>query len=105
LGDVQSKLNSPNLGNTKGALDSYQKALEIRKALFNANPNDLPAGLALAVAYHRVGDMLSKTNNTKGAFDSHRQALDLVEKLANHDERKTRSALAYSYLMMGRAQL
>jgi eukaryotic-like serine/threonine-protein kinase len=105
LGDVQSKLNAPNLGDTKGALDSYQKALEIRKALFTANPNELPTGLALALAYDRVGDVLSKTNNTKGALDNHRQALDLVEQLATRDPRQTRSALGYSHLMVGRAQL
>ena len=105
LGDVQSRLNSPNLGDTKGAFASYQKALEIRKALLSLSPNDVPAGLALALAYDRVGDVLSKTNNAEGALDSHRKALELVQNLATRDQMQTRNALGYSYLMVGRARL
>ena len=105
LGDVQSRLNGPNIGDTKGALASYLKALEIRKAIFAANPNDLSSGLALALAYDRVGDMLSKTNNAEGALDSRKKSLELVEKLSADDQAQTRSALAYSYVMVGRAHL
>src|SRR5262249_53100460 len=49
LGDIQAKLNSPTLGGTKGALGTYDKALQIRKTLYSANSNDLPTGLALAL--------------------------------------------------------
>jgi tetratricopeptide (TPR) repeat protein len=105
LGDVQSKLNGPNLGDTKGALDSYRKALEIRNPLFTANPNDLLTGLALAMAYDRVGDMLSKTNDAGGALNSHRKSLELTKKLAAANQPQARGALGYSYLMVGRAEL
>ena len=105
LGDVQSRLNGPNIGDTKGALESYLKALEIRKAIFAANPKDLSSGLALALAYDRVGEMLSKTNNAAGALDSHNKSLELVENLSADNRSQTRSALAYSYLMVGRAHL
>src|ERR1051326_162634 len=105
LGDVQSRLNGPNVGDTKGALESYLKALEIRKAISAANPNDLSSGLALALAYDRVGDMLSKTNNARGALESHNKSLELVQKLSAGNDPKTRAALAYSYLMVGRAHL
>ena len=105
LGDVQSRLNSPNLGDTRGAMDSYQKSLKIRKLLFADNPNDSQLGLELALAYNRMGDMLSKTSNAQGALDNYRQALELAEKIAAHDPAQARGALGYSYLMVGRALL
>lgn len=105
LGDVQSRLNGPNLGDTKGALQSYQKALEIRKAIFAANPKEVSNRLALALAYDRIGEMMSKTNNARAALDSHRQSLELAQKLPNNDQSAVRSVLAYSHVMVGRAHL
>ena len=105
LGDVQSKLNGPNLGETKGALDSYRKALEIRQALYAASPRDVPTGLDLALALNRVGDILSKTNEAKGSLDYYRKSLELTERLASNKDPKARSALGYSYLLVARAQL
>ncbi len=104
LGDVQSRLHGPNLGDTAGAEASYAKALNILERLHRAAPSDPQLSGELSTSYSRVGDTLSKTNNTTSALEHYGKALQLIEEARTDDPTRQRS-LGYSYLMMGRAQL
>lgn len=107
LGDVQSGLHRSNQGNTKGALESYQKALTIRQALFAADENNLQARLDLSLSYSRTGDVLSKTNDAKGALANYRTSLRLLQDALGMHPRdaRTRAATGLGYVTLGRALL
>jgi eukaryotic-like serine/threonine-protein kinase len=55
VGLVQGHYRQDNLGDLKGSLDSYEKALEIRKQV-DAKSRDWPDRLALAEAYRLVAE-------------------------------------------------
>jgi tetratricopeptide (TPR) repeat protein len=83
VGDVQSQLHHANIGDSQGALKSYQKSLALREAIVAADPKNSEANLDLAVSYNRVGDILTKTGDTGAALESYRKALNVFERLRN----------------------
>src|SRR5437660_2246827 len=105
VGDVQSRLNRSNVGDTSGAFNSYRKSLAIREELFASDPGNLQSRLDLSVSYARMGDILSKSNNALGALANYRKALQLIEDVAanNPKNNEVRRALGYCYLMVARA--
>ena len=109
LGDVQSKLNDANIGDTSSALDSYQRALELRQALLSDPPrtpdNRAMLRRELAANYQRVGDMLSKTGHTAAALDDYRRCLPLLEPAGGDGgaDAAAISQLADSRICVGRA--
>jgi eukaryotic-like serine/threonine-protein kinase len=79
IGDVQGNQISANLGDSAGSLKSYQKALEIRKAIFAANPSNVSDALNLAESQRLVASALLLNNETAEAFKYSRQATDIAE--------------------------
>ncbi len=81
VGDVQGGVGQGNLGDTRGALASYRKALALREAL--AERPDVRAAdrQALAEALERMSDALSRTGDSAGALSTARRAVKLSEKL------------------------
>ncbi len=53
LADVQGQL-----GNTAAALQAYEQAMEIRKKLVQADPDNTTAQRDLSVSYNKLGDVL-----------------------------------------------
>jgi len=107
LGDVQGSPASANLGDTAGALRSYDKALAIFKPLAAAGPhNDAEASRDLAGLYTTLAALRWWTGDTAQSLDYYRQALALREAMAAADPTHTddRRELAKSCVLMGETQ-
>lgn len=81
IGDVQGNSNMANLGDTAGALLSYQKSLAMRRSLVNAEPANKELQLELVESYERIGDVLRVTGEVHKADESYQLAIALLEKL------------------------
>lgn len=85
VGDVQGQSYNANLGDTRGALTSYRKALAIRQTLAEVDPGNAANRLELAKSHSKVGDMLAKIGNLSDASASFQQARLLSERLVAQD--------------------
>ena len=82
VGEVQGDPMFPNLGDSKGALDSSRKALAILENLSRAEPENQQVRLALASTHQLISDVLGFSGDTAGAVEHSGRALDLYESLA-----------------------
>jgi tetratricopeptide (TPR) repeat protein/predicted Ser/Thr protein kinase len=82
VGKVQGNPLFPNLGDTRGALASYRKSLEIRKAVADGAPANHQLQLELAAAHGQFGEMLLSTGDTGGGIAESGKALSIYEALA-----------------------
>ncbi|HEY7096979.1 MAG TPA: protein kinase [Terriglobales bacterium] len=82
VGDVQGLETRSNLGDTAGALSSFQKSLAIRKQLLAQNPSDPQSKSDLAEAYDKLGNILGQMGHKDQALSSLGQALEIRKKLA-----------------------
>jgi eukaryotic-like serine/threonine-protein kinase len=83
IGDVQGDVYTANLGDSAGSLASYQKALEIRKAIFAANPTNVTDAINLAQSLHGVADSLLLKGETDQAWKYSHQSVEITEPLVN----------------------
>ncbi len=79
VGDIQGRPGFANLGDKAGALQSYQKALEIRRALAAADPGNQELKRELGQIHERLGDAYRMTGNTDGALQNYQRALEIRE--------------------------
>jgi tetratricopeptide (TPR) repeat protein len=82
LGDVQGNPYQPNLGDTVGALASYQKALAIAEPLARSDAGNRRAARALALVHQNISDVLLLSDRNREAVDHARQAIAAFRKLA-----------------------
>jgi serine/threonine protein kinase len=82
VGEVQGDPMFPNLGDSKGALESFRKALAILETLSVAEPENQQVSLALASTNQQISDVLSFAGDTAGAIEHSGQALKIYEDLA-----------------------
>jgi non-specific serine/threonine protein kinase/serine/threonine-protein kinase len=82
VGEVQGDPMFPNLGDSKGALESFRKALAILETLSVAEPENQQVSLALASTNQQISDVLSFSGDTAGAIEHSGQALKIYEGLA-----------------------
>jgi serine/threonine protein kinase len=101
VGDVQGKPQSANLGDSRGALESYQKAHAIRKAL--ATAGSVTDQVRYAVNSRTLGYLQLNGGNASAAVQSIRKALAVTQASSqtdpsNHDVLKE---LASDYQALG----
>jgi eukaryotic-like serine/threonine-protein kinase len=103
IGDVQGGIGSANLGDTAGALDSYRKALEVRKRILDAKPHDSETRDGLVQSYQRIGRIYMDMGRYDEAAQIAQNHLDLSRQIAadSPESRKAQSRLAASYDGMG----
>jgi non-specific serine/threonine protein kinase/serine/threonine-protein kinase len=103
VGDVQGGTGRANLGDTSGALDSYARALAIRKSILATSPSNPSAREGLSNSYLRVGTILEDMGRYQDALQYHQGHLELSKQLAAEAPRdpKAQSRLANSYDGMG----
>jgi len=103
IGDVQGGTGRANLGDTVGALESYNKALAIRQTILAARPSDPAARDGLSRSYLRVGEILQDMGRYEESLQYHRKHLDLSQELAasSPSDSKAQSRLAASYDGLG----
>jgi len=82
VGDVQGNSNMANLGDTNGALASYQKSLVILQALVKAEPANTGLKSELPESFERIGDVLQTKGEVGEADQNYRQAISLLESLS-----------------------
>jgi eukaryotic-like serine/threonine-protein kinase len=68
VGDVQAGYRSANLGDTRGALSSYHKALGLRESLARHDGGEPQALRQLVRTHGRLGDLLLQTGDGPGAL-------------------------------------
>lgn len=95
IGDVQGNPNNANLGKTKDALASYQKAFAIRDKLLSANTNDTNLRSEMAEIHEKLAEVLRVSDDIKTAFSHLKAAQTLRENLTPSRE------LALNYLKIG----
>lgn len=85
VGDIQGALMQQNLGNTSGAMESHRKALRIRQALVEADPENRGARHKLGVAYAAIGTLLGQENDFTGALKNDREAMAIYQALSTEN--------------------
>lgn len=104
VGDVRGGAGN-NLGDSKGALESYSKALAIREAIIAHNPSDPQARHDLADSHRKIGSHLLATKEANSCVEHFRKALALYLDLAREQPAndKVQLDLAENYNGLGSA--
>ncbi len=99
VGDVQGYPFLANLGDTKGALKSYQKAQAIETGLYQANPDNLEDALTLAVVERRLCEVNSEIQNITNSLSECNHAVEIGERLSAKypQEKRAQLELAKDY--------
>jgi eukaryotic-like serine/threonine-protein kinase len=110
VGNIQGALMLQNTGNTSGALESYRKALAIRKSLVESDPANRSARRSLAVTYGGVALLLGQQNDFADALENDHNAAAIYESLvaanpsdflARRDQAGGYEQLAYELSLKG----
>jgi non-specific serine/threonine protein kinase/serine/threonine-protein kinase len=103
VGDVQGRAFYANLGDTRGALESYQKALAIRQELTALEPNDAGLRGELAMSYERIGRLNTVLGNPAVAVEDLQKAMTIYEELFRADpaNRPVRGELGLVNMSLG----
>ncbi|MGB9465019.1 MAG: serine/threonine-protein kinase, partial [Candidatus Acidiferrum sp.] len=81
IGMAQGNPRDPNLGDTKGALASFQKSLELRESLVRLNPKNSQDQEQLATAYLDFSDYENgSAGNVTSAFEYSKKALAILDR-------------------------
>jgi non-specific serine/threonine protein kinase/serine/threonine-protein kinase len=102
VGDLLGYNGAANLGDLRGALQSYDKALAIRESAAAANPGDAQINGELLSDYFRLSFVLQDAGDYTTALDHLRKALPLAQKLAAaHADPRSQDTLAGVYWLTG----
>jgi eukaryotic-like serine/threonine-protein kinase len=97
----------PNLGDTAGALSSFQKMLTVRQALAKANPNGVDDQIALARSYRAISDLqVAYLGDVRAGLENCTQAVAIAEAMsqAHPNDSNVTSELAADYEKLGDIQ-
>ncbi len=99
VGHVQAGVNIGSIGDTAGALKSYQKELAIREQITSLQPASLEDRRRLASAYIEVGMTVGNTGNDKARLEMFGKAFAMYQAVAETDPTniKYRGDLARGY--------
>ncbi|HSS95455.1 MAG TPA: serine/threonine-protein kinase [Terriglobales bacterium] len=82
VAEVQGNPIFPNLGDSKGALESSRKSQTTLESLLREDPENQQARLWLAGNHQQISDVLSFSGDTAGAVENSGNALRMYEGLA-----------------------
>ncbi len=108
IGMLQGTAVNPNLGDTKSAMGSLQKAIQIRESLVRLHPIDSNDQVELAVAYLDYSDFQrSAAGNMALAYDYGRKAVSILDREAasSHADARVLSQAARAYENLGIMQV
>ena len=87
VGNVQGGNNVEYLGDTAGALQSYRKALQIRKSVYATEPGQLQSAVELSESYRSLAAALVESGQSKEALEKIQLARQLAEQsLPSHPD-------------------
>ncbi|MBN2560901.1 MAG: protein kinase [Phycisphaerae bacterium] len=103
VGDVQGSVRRANLGDTAGAMRSYQKTMEILEKLHAAEPDDDRLVRDVGLTLGRVGDMYWVTGRTEEALAQYERAKEMAQAVCdrNPDYLPAKRTLAIGYQDVG----
>ena len=106
LGEVQGHYLTDNLGNTREGLQSYQKALQIRKRLTDSRSATWQDQLDLAKSYRLVSSQMLATGDAQGAFEQIQNAIAATEAINGKrpKDQKVLYELSYDHEIAGDIQ-
>jgi non-specific serine/threonine protein kinase/serine/threonine-protein kinase len=96
VGDLQGNPNGPNLGDSDGAQESYNKALQLAEALRAKYPWDTRLHDELAQVNMKLGDLSEYSGNRADALKRYQHAREIVQPLASADDQAKRSLMVVS---------
>ncbi len=85
VGDVQGNPNQANLGDTTGALRSYERSLEIVRAIVQAEPGNSQFRRSLSIVRQKIGDVQQALGKTSDALASYVEAREVVAALVRDE--------------------
>ncbi len=103
VGDVQGNPHNPNVGDIKGALQSYEKALPIRRKLLETEPENVAAQSDLANNLQLIADIQTNGGDYAQAAGFYEEALKWREKSVevNPTDYEAREKLANTVRLRG----
>ena len=102
VGDVQGSPYRDNLGNSKGARESFQKAIVLLEQLLRATPGNSDVRSQMARDYGELGDILNTTGDLKAAMECFHKGLDALESDPHPNlKTKIRTEILYDRYGMG----
>ncbi|MEW6736242.1 MAG: protein kinase [Acidobacteriota bacterium] len=103
VGDIQGRPYLSNIGDTVGALQSYQKSQEIFQQLLATNPTSIHLQAELATAYERTGEVFLRMDEFTSAMSSYTKTRTIREALVinNPSDKENRRLLANCYIQIG----
>jgi eukaryotic-like serine/threonine-protein kinase len=80
VGDIQGEPRAGNVGNTEGAVHSYQHAISLRQSLGDAESMDPAIRIAMAAGLVKLANVQARTPELEAALATCRRALSLAGK-------------------------
>jgi non-specific serine/threonine protein kinase/serine/threonine-protein kinase len=96
VGNVQGNPNNSNLGDTAGALASFEKAKSITDQLLRANPNDAQARRSLGVIQEKMSDVQAARGDLAAAVANAQRSLAAFAAVATADPTSVAAQQSYA---------
>jgi eukaryotic-like serine/threonine-protein kinase len=105
LGDIQGNRSLANLGDSQGALASYEKARGILISALARDPRDIDARLSLVDAYRKLSSAYGAARNSGESLRTAREAVAAAEVAAtvNPTNERVRRSLGSAYFAFAMA--
>lgn len=87
LGKIQGYPYEPNLGDTKGSLESFKKAVAIRRSILAESASNHDDEYALANTLDLTSQMSSMSGDSRSTLESAREAVSISERLVKQEPR------------------
>ncbi|MGA3044972.1 MAG: serine/threonine-protein kinase, partial [Bryobacteraceae bacterium] len=102
VGDIQGEPGAGNVGNTEGAVRSYQQAVSLRQSLHDAESADPAIRIAVAAGLAKLSNVQARTPELEAAVSNCRRALSLAGNTleTNPNLRPAMAALAQAHSVM-----
>lgn len=97
IGQIQGNSYHSNLGDSDGAMKSYQRSLEIRRSLVDSYPTDRGLRHELADSHEGVGDMYYTMNELSQGLESYEKAVAIRDSIVAEES----ANLEYRYSLAG----
>jgi serine/threonine protein kinase len=85
MAKIEGDPTQPNLGDLKGAEESYRKGAKILDGLLAADPQNRDIELRVAEACNGLGDVLAAMGRSPGAVEQYREGLSVIGKVLARD--------------------
>jgi tetratricopeptide (TPR) repeat protein len=93
------------MGDSVGALQNYEKALEVQQKMASDNPDNAQARRELSVVYEDLGRHFAAGNNVAGATANYQKALAIRTQLSQEDPKNAQAARDLAFIEMNTGEM